>query len=113
MHASKLAESSGAEGCAAAGAASVLLATSSAAAQSACNLAAVQLLNWGMALSWFLFLIAASAGFISFSNIKPLENQHLSALAAMVLGIHSIFHQGLRFGQAQLAGDEAGEQGVA
>lgn len=113
MHAAKLAESCGAEGCAAAGAASVLLETSSAAAQSACDLAAGQLWNRGMALSRFFFLIAASAGYISFFNTKPLENQHLSALAAMVLGIHSVFYQGLCFGQAQLAGDKAGEEGVA
>lgn len=78
---------------------------SSAAAHIAFDLVAGQLWNKGIALSWFLFLIAASAGYISFSNIKQLENQHLPALAAMVLGIHSFFRQGLRFGQAQLAGD--------
>jgi hypothetical protein len=61
MHAAKLAESCGAEGWAAAGAASTLLAASSAVTHSACDLAAEQLLNKGMALSRLLFLIASSA----------------------------------------------------
>jgi hypothetical protein len=71
MHAAKLAES---WGCAAAGAASTLLAASSAAVHSACDLAAEQLLKRGMALSQLLFLIAASDLLISFSNTKLLKS---------------------------------------